>query len=122
LPGRGRRAVLRLSGLAVPVHVRVQDGPEQLVVPDAPVLLLPEEEGPLEMRVRAPHVPGGLVARAELLITAAPVLRSLRTTTEAQLAARAAELADGAGEDLSALPAGPLRIGAGEPVLIQLDP
>ncbi|WP_270408529.1 beta-galactosidase [Brachybacterium paraconglomeratum] len=122
LPGRGLRAVLRLPGLAVPVHVRVQDGPEQLVVPDAPVLLLPEGEGPLEMRVRAPHVPGGLVARAELLITAAPALRSLRTTTEAQLAVRAAELADGAGEDLSPLPAGPLRIGAGTPVLIQLDP
>ncbi|MGN7210519.1 beta-galactosidase [Brachybacterium paraconglomeratum] len=122
LPGLGRRAVLRLPDLAAPVHIRVQDGPEQLVVPDAPVLLLPEGEGPREVRIRAPHIPGGLVARAELLTTAVPVLRSLRTTTEVQLAARAAELADGAGEDLSPLPTGPLRIGAGAPVLIQLDP
>ena len=145
LPGGGERAALRLQDLAVPVRVAVQDGPEQLVVREAPVVLLPEGEGSVEVRVRAPHVPGGLLARIELLTTAVPVLRSLRTTSEAQLAARVQELADGAGEapssqsadartvgsrspgptglrPVASPPVGPLRIGAGTPVLLRLDP
>lgn len=147
LPGGGERAALRLQGLVAPVWIAVQDGHEQLVVPEAPVVLLPEGEGSVEVRVRAPHVPGGLLASIELLTTAVPELRSLRTTTEAQLAARVQELADGTGGDPSPQPAGarpdeslptrpagpvgsqpvaspsvgPLRVGAGAPVLLQLD-
>jgi beta-galactosidase len=127
LPGGGERAALRLQDLAVPVRVAVQDGPEQLVVPEAPVVLLPEGEGSVEVRVRAPHVPGGLLTRIEQLTTAVPVLRSLRTTTEAQLAAHVQERADAAGDapsqhPVASRPVGPLRLGAGAPVLLRLDP
>jgi hypothetical protein len=145
LPEGGERAALRLQDLAVPVRVAVQDGPERLVVPEAPIVLLPEGEGSVEVRVRAPHVPGGLLTRIELLTTAVPVLCSLHTTTEAQLAARVRELVDRSGHapspqlaegravrsrpseqggsQLVASPlVGPLRIGAGAPVLLRLDP
>jgi beta-galactosidase len=127
LPDRGERAALRLQDLAVPVRVAVQDGPEQLVLPEAPVVLLPEGEGDVEVRVRAPHVPGGLLTRIELLTTAVPVLTSLRTTTEAQLAAHVQQRADATGDapspqPVAPRPVGPLRIGAGAPVLLRLDP
>src|SRR5699024_6468784 len=92
LPDGDGVAVLRLRGLAEPVHVAVDGGPERLVMPGAPVIVLEPAEGggegvgQVEVAVRAPHLPGGLLDRVELLHARAPRLLDLRTVREAELA------------------------------------
>jgi hypothetical protein len=152
LPGGEERAVLRLRGLTHPVHVTVRGGEqegagerdvterggarpgasepdaaeldviEQLVVPDTPVVLLPEGAGEVEVRVRAPHVPGGLLEGAELLTAAAPRLRDLRTTPAEELAARLDALAAAAAPERWRRADGSVRLAAGSPLLLRLDP
>ena len=150
LPDGDGVAVLRLRGLAEPVHVAVDGGPERLVMPGAPVIVLEPAEGggegggQVEVAVRAPHVPGGLLDRVELLHARAPRLLDLRTVREAELAELLTEHARTAdavgrhplpgpslrparterGETAAADPAGGspagLHIDAGAPVLIRL--
>src|SRR5699024_3865130 len=150
LPDGDGVAVLRLRGLAEPVHVAVDGGPERLVMPGAPVIVLEPAEGggegggQVEVAVRAPHLPGGLLDRVELLHARAPRLLDLRTVREAELAELLTEHARTAdavgrhplpgpstrparterGETAAADPAGGspagLPIDAGAPVLIRL--
>ncbi|MGP9603572.1 MULTISPECIES: beta-galactosidase [unclassified Brachybacterium] len=128
LPGPGRLAVLRLRGLTHPVHVAI-DGDEQLVMPAAPVVVLEGEGSTVEISVRAPHVPGGLLESAELLQAAVPLVREVTLLREAELAKLLSETAQAAlAEQWQMLPvhhgkaaeAG-LRIGAGTPVLVRLE-
>ena len=152
VPGGDGVAVLRLRGLGHPVHVAVDSGPEQLVMPGAPVIVLEPAEGgsrgagEVEVTVRAPHVPGGLLDRVEVLHAGAPRLLDVRTVREAELAelltehAQTADAGDwrplpgpsmrpartGSAETASADPAEGsstgLDVGAGAPVLIRLPP
>lgn len=123
LPGGERLGVLRLQGLARPVHVALDDGPERLIAPDAPVIVLGEGEGRVRVRVRAPHVPDGFVDRVELLSTARPRVRGLRTLGQAELALLASGAAGAEDASWAPLPAGQgVHIAGGAPVLIRLDP
>src|SRR5699024_3280081 len=89
LPDGDGVAVLRLRGLAEPVHVAVDGGPERLVMPGAPVIVLEPAEGGGEgggqvaVAVRAPHLPGGLLDRVELLHAPAPRVLGVRAGREA---------------------------------------
>src|SRR5699024_2648596 len=119
-------------------------------MPGAPVIVLEPAEGggegggQVEVAVRAPHLPGGLLDRVELLHARAPRLLDLRTVREAELAELLTEHARTAdavgrhplpgpstrparterGETAAADPAGGspagLPIDAGAPVLIRL--
>src|SRR5699024_909016 len=150
LPDGGGVAVLRLRRLAEHVHVAVDHGPERLAMPGAAVIVLEPAEGggegggQVEVAVRAPHLPGGLLDRVELLHARAPRLLDLRTVREAELAELLTEHARTAdavgrhplpgpstrparterGETAAADPAGGspagLPIDAGAPVLIRL--
>lgn len=137
LPAAGRSAVLRLHGLSHPVHVAVGGGPEQRVMPSAPLVVLDGTTGSTDVTLRAPHVPGGLLERAELLVTAAPQVRDLRVLREAELAVLLTQRAHEAGSAQWRPLPGPaasavlpgalaqrssdgLHIGAGTPVLIRL--
>src|SRR5699024_3438089 len=53
LPDGDGVAVLRLRGLAEPVHVAVDGGPERLVMPGAPVIVLEPAEGGGEAAARS---------------------------------------------------------------------
>ena len=124
LPGAGRTAVLRLHGLSAPVHVAIGGGPEQRVMPPSPLVVLDGgQAADVEVVLRAPHVPGGLLESAELLVTAAPRVQEVRRIREAELAAQLARRAREA--DPAAwrpAPKGALHVGAASPVLIRLDP
>lgn len=143
LPRGGATAVLRLTGLTHPVHVAVEGGPIRLVMPSAPLLVLDPHDArgdAVEVAVRAPHVPGGLLDRAELLMTAAPRVHEVRLLREAELAVNLAQQAREADSSQwrawprpaaqpvsSASPdlmvqgsASGLRVAAGCPVLIRL--
>ncbi|MGP9536366.1 beta-galactosidase [Brachybacterium sp. AOP43-C2-M15] len=130
LPGTDRLGALRLHGLTEPVHVAVDGGEEQLVMPSAPIVLLDGGGASADLAIRAPHVPGGLLERAELLEVALPVVHALRRMPEAELAEMLTRTAREAEPSRwRALPAeeqrpsGPgLRIGAGEPVLLRVAP
>ncbi|MGO1685523.1 MAG: beta-galactosidase [Brachybacterium sp.] len=142
LPGADRTAVLRLHGLTQPVHVAIDGGPDHLVMPSAPLVVLGGRVDGAEITLRAPHVPGGLLDRAELLVTAAPRVREVRLQREAELAAlltqraREAEASQWCPLPGTAVPpastvlpapvapgsAPGLRVGAGAPVLIRLSP
>lgn len=87
VPGGDEIGVLRLHGLGHPVHVRVAGGEPQLLVPEAPVLLLDGVSGEVDLEITAPHVPGGLVTGVELLRGRRPAVTALRTRSEAELAA-----------------------------------
>ena len=94
LPGAGRTAVLRLHGLSAPVHVAIGGGPEQRVMPPSPLVVLDGgQAADVEVVLRAPHVPGGLLESAELLVTAAPRVQEVRRIREAELAAQLARRA-----------------------------
>ena len=151
LPGAGRTAMLRLHGLTQPVHVTVGDGPDQLVMPAAPLVMLGGSENRsenrsegsdrapgIEVTLRAPHVPGGLLDHAELLVTRAPRVHARRLLREAELAALLTRRASDAeparwrplpGPSASAALPGPLaqrsaaglHVGAGAPALIRLE-
>lgn len=127
LPGASHGAVLRLHGLDQPVHIAVGDGAEQLVVPACPVVVLDDVVAETTVRLRAPHVPGGLVERAELLTTAAPAVVSFHGRRESELASHLDQAARAATvEEWRPLPSlgtstSALRVGAGRPVLIRLE-
>ncbi len=118
-------AVLRLVGLTHPVHVALDGGEETLVVPDAPVLVLPGAgSGAVDVTVRTPHVPGGLLERVELLTVVPARCTRLRTLAEADLAAELTAVAAASAEEAwTAVPAAfdGLRVGAGRPVLLRLE-
>ncbi|AXK46327.1 beta-galactosidase [Brachybacterium saurashtrense] len=130
----GEVAVLRLVGLTHPVHVALDGGEEQRVMPEAPVLVLAPDGthgGDIEVRVRAPHVPGGLLERVEVLSARRPRRTALRTLTEAGLAALLTRRAVEAGGDgwrplrhigssTSAASSAGLHIAADAPVLLRM--
>ncbi|MGO2537501.1 MAG: beta-galactosidase, partial [Brachybacterium tyrofermentans] len=107
-PDAGALGALRLHGLTHPVHVSVDGGAEQLVAPEAPILLLGEEQGQeqeqgqrqeleqgttVDVAIRAPHVPEGLLERAELLTAIRPTVRQVQTLRESELAVLVTESA-----------------------------
>lgn len=130
LPGPGMCGVLRLHGLAHPVHVSVDGGPERLVMPAAPVIELDAAGGEAVaagavavVEIRAPHVPGGLLDGAELLAAAPARVSAVRLQSEGQIASGLTAVARAAGgEAWRMLPAVGLRVGAGSPALIRLSP
>lgn len=135
-PAAGFLGALRLHGLTRPVHVSVDGGAEQLVAPEAPILLLDEgqEQGQgqgheqrqgstVDVVIRAPHVPEGLLDRAELLAAIRPAVQEVRTLRESELAVLVTESARAAEQDRwTALPATTsLRVASGRPMLVRLD-
>lgn len=118
-PAEGNAQVLVLHGISEPVRVAVGGEAEQLVTPGSPVVLLPSG-GPAEVEVLAPHVPGGLLERVELLAVRPPRVTALRTAREEDLAARLTERAPAAGAG-APLPREGLRLDAGERLLVRLD-
>ena len=119
LPTGDGTGVLLLHGLTQPLHVAVDGGEERLVVPEAPVVLLTGTGDEVDVAVRAPHVPGGLLERVELLETRSPRVLALRTAREDALAAALTDHARGTAATAAA-PAGGLRVDAGAPVLLRL--
>lgn len=146
VPEEGRVGALRLHGLTRPVHVSLDGGAEQLVAPEAAIVLFAEGAGEggthratagatVDVAIRAPHVPEGLLERAELLTAARPTAREVRTLREAEIAALVTDAAGRADPgQWTALPplgartspgAGPsaqgVRIAGGCPVVIRPD-
>ena len=129
LPDSALTGVLFLRGLTHPVHVALDGGADQLVVPEAPVVVLPGGAAEVDVTIRAPHVPDGLLDRADLVVAAHPEIREIRALREAELAEVVTDTADDAEPSrwaplavrTGSCPAGGLRVASENPVLVRLD-
>lgn len=117
----GPRAALRLDGLVRPVEVSVDGGPDVVVHPADPWLVLPtatssgDEPAPRTVSITWPHDPDAGGLRAQVLTLSPLTCWDARPLPERQLDAQAAHDRHGDTVDL------PVDLGAGEDLWLDVD-